>query len=325
MKLNITSINTALFIKLDELKTLNPSDTLFVLGNGFDLMHGVLSRYTDFRDSMSPHSQLREILEMYIASPMLWKDFEESLAHINAMAIHESANAFLDIFDAYDEDAQAADFFAAIDAASTPIHIIENELPTKFRKWVNSLRLPSDNKVLEGIIKHNSKFLVFNYTEFIQTLYGVMKENVCYIHGCRKNVNENLILGHSPDWQSEEDFIEYLPPENVTNLQMNYDAWQHVSYQLSDYNASTEKNTSNIIKSNKEFFISLSEIKNVVIIGHSLSKVDYAYFCQIKTCNSYPSNINWYISYHSNDDLHRIRGFVKCMDLYSNNIVLFKI
>ena len=31
------------------------------------------------------------------------------------------------------------------------------------------------------------KVLSFNYTEFIETLYGAKSKNVCYIHGCRKN------------------------------------------------------------------------------------------------------------------------------------------
>ena len=46
------------------------------------------------------------------------------------------------------------------------------------------------------------KVLCFNYTEFVEQLYGIPEENVCYIHGCRRKKKgrprERLVLGHMP-------------------------------------------------------------------------------------------------------------------------------
>jgi hypothetical protein len=40
-------------------------DTLFIIGNGFDLMHGVKSSYYDFRDTISPQHVIMSIKQIY--------------------------------------------------------------------------------------------------------------------------------------------------------------------------------------------------------------------------------------------------------------------
>lgn len=49
------------------------------------------------------------------------------------MAIPE----MLDAFDAYDSDAQMADYYAAIDMAMLPVDTITNELPKSFADGSN--------------------------------------------------------------------------------------------------------------------------------------------------------------------------------------------
>ena len=45
-------------------------DTLFVIGNGFNLMHGVPSSNYNFRDSISPRHILRSTMKEYIIKRM---------------------------------------------------------------------------------------------------------------------------------------------------------------------------------------------------------------------------------------------------------------
>lgn len=173
----------------------SPVTTLYVIGNGFDLAHGVPSSYSKFRDWLGKHSNLRKTLETYIKNDALWWNLEEALADLDldtpSMAIPE----MLDAFDAYDPDAQMADYYAAIDMAMLPVDTITNELPKKFRRWIESLKVDSSVKPLSGLVKPGAKYLDFNYTEFAETLYGA--KGVCYIHGSRKNRKAKLILGHS--------------------------------------------------------------------------------------------------------------------------------
>jgi len=182
---------------------LTDSDTsLFIIGNGFDLMHGVKSSYYNFRDSLGKDNSLRFALETYLNVEDLWADFEDALAHIDSGAMLDVVDMWLDDFDAFDLDAQAADFFAAIDTATGPSQTITHDLPRRFRMWVESLKVPDMSyRPLNEVIR-NSKTLNFNYTEFIEDLYGVGKNNVCYIHGCRRkekyHPKDKLIIGHIP-------------------------------------------------------------------------------------------------------------------------------
>jgi len=161
---------------------LTDSDTsLFIIGNGFDLMHGVKSSYYNFRDTLGKNNSLRFALETYLNVEDLWADFEDALAHINSGAMFGVVDMWLDDFDAYDPDAQAADFFAAVDTATGPSQTITHDLPRRFRMWVESLKVPDmAYRPLNKVIR-NSKTLNFNYTEFIEDLYGVPNNLMPYI------------------------------------------------------------------------------------------------------------------------------------------------
>lgn len=305
-----------------ELTSLNPRETLYVIGNGFDIMHGVPSRYSDFRDSMGKNNNLRWQLETYLKSDSLWNDFEEALAHINGSAMLGTVDMWLDNFNAYDEDAQAADFFAAIDIATSPATEIVQTLPIRFRKWVETLK-PTKEPLWIDVFKPESKYLNFNYTEFLETIYNIPSQAITYIHGCRKNKKQELILGHAPDVNEFDDWTPALPIPNYKSQRKAYmidSALEVASRALIDYDEATTKDTRTIIKNHCSFFSDLTDIKNIVVIGHSLSVVDYPYFKEIITKNN---NIaNWFISWHSSRDLENITAFAQSMNILDLQINL---
>ena len=188
-----------------EMDAIRPADNniLCILGNGFDLMHNVQSSYYAFRDSIGKNNSLRTTLELYLTPEDIWADFEDSLARFNvgAMASSELIEDWLDMFDAFDEDASVASFYMAAEWAAEPMRAIGDELPSRFRRWVDSLAVGTADRPLKELFR-NSKVLCFNYTEFVEMMYGVPSENVCYIHGSRKRRKghplEKLILGHLP-------------------------------------------------------------------------------------------------------------------------------
>lgn len=187
-------------IEKTDVSLINPNNSLYIIGNGFDLMHGVPSRYHSFRDSMGRHNELRNALETYIRKEDLWADFEESLAHLDDEAMLGTVNDWMDTFDVkdqFDDDFSAADFFLAAETATGPAQTIIRELPRRFRKWVCTLEPPNSEKPLDDILIKQSTFINFNYTEFLETIYGIPRKNVWYIHGDRREKKE-LILGHAP-------------------------------------------------------------------------------------------------------------------------------
>lgn len=58
--------------EVSDIDVISPATTLYVIGNGFDLAHGVPSSYSKFRDWLGRRSDLRETLETYIGNDALW-------------------------------------------------------------------------------------------------------------------------------------------------------------------------------------------------------------------------------------------------------------
>lgn len=307
--------------EVSDIDVSSPATTLYVIGNGFDLAHGVPSSYSKFRDWLGRRSVLRETLETCIRNDALWWNLEEALADLDldtpSMAIPE----MLDAFGAYDPDAQMADYYAAIDMAMNPVDTITNELPKKFRKWIESLSVDSSVKPLSGLVKPGAKYLNFNYTEFAETLYGA--KGVCYIHGSRKNRKAKLILGHS--------YKKYIPDVSVkmprfkdgfkrgmVNAAFD-DAMVHAGW----YDQATTKNSRQIIKEHESFFDGLSDIDAVIVIGHSLSEVDMEYFEKI--CSEIHSDAKWIFSCHDAGGLKAINAFVKAMAIGTDRVTIFRL
>ena len=298
-----------------------PAATLYVIGNGFDLAHGVPSSYSKFRDWLGRRSELRETLETYIRNDALWWNFEEALADLDLNTPSMAIPEMLDAFNAYDPDAQMADYYAAIDMAMSPVDTITNELPKRFRKWIESLNVDVSNKPLKNIVKPGAEYLNFNYTEFAETLYGA--KGMCYIHGCRKNHKEKLILGHSYKKLVSDPNVK-MPKfkdrfkRTMANLAFD-DAMVHAGW----YDQETTKNSRQIIKDHENFFNGLSDVETVVVIGHSLSEVDMEYFERI--CGEIRENSTWIFSCHDVNGLKAIDIFTKAMGIHSDRVVVFSL
>lgn len=309
-------------VDIASIRISSPDMTLYVIGNGFDLMHGVPSAYSDFRDSMGKRSELREALETYIQADDLWWNFEEALAHLDTTAMAYAVEDGLSLYNAYDADAQVADYYLAIDMGMAPADTITEQLPKRFRRWVETLRLPNDHKALGGLIAADAKCMVFNYTEFVETLYGA--KDVCYLHGSRKRKGDKLILGHS--YSAEVPNPDWKPPKYKDKFKRSMleaaldDAAEHVSW----YDDETTKNSLAIIEAHREFFEGLHAIDTVVVIGHSLSEVDWDYFKETIKQNADAASMQWIIGCHSAADLERIDRFASAMGIRAEQITVFR-
>lgn len=311
---------------LDKLEFNNPDHSLVVIGNGFDIMHGVKSSYWDFQKTIGKNSPLRFTMETYLdVDGDLWYNLEDSLGRLNYSMFLNPAilDMWLEDFGAYDPDAQAADFFAAVETAIGPTFTIPQELTPRFKKWVKTLKVESADRPF-SMLKGDYRVLSFNYTEFIENLYGAKFENICYIHGCRKHRGKGkaaLILGHVPGMEEEQWDKVQLKPIKFKNPYKRYifeSAMETAAREAAWYDDETTKKCDEIIKNHKDFFEGLSDIEEVFVMGHSLSEVDYPYFDEVaKKCNA-----KWFIGYHSYDDVLRLVAIVDRLKL--NDITVFR-
>lgn len=306
-----------------------PSKTLFIIGNGFDIMHGVRSSYWNFQETLGKNSELRFHLETYLQAENLWSNFEDSLSHLNAGMMLDVMDMWLDNFDAYESD-KASDFHCAIDTAMLPIQVLTDKLPKRFRAWVETLEA-NGNTPLKGLIAKDAWYLNFNYTDFLEQLYGVPENKIKYIHGCRKKSGRKkneLVLGHVPNVDYLKDYKpnRQMVPRYKKNPYRKYVLESAIEIGIANWISYYEKvftkHTPEIIMENELFFQSTTQIEQIIVIGHSLSEVDYPYFSEIVSRNR--GKAEWFIGYHNYDDLKHLVKFVNEMDLKNNKVNIFR-
>lgn len=318
-------------VTLDGAKPGGNERVLYAIGNGFDIMHRVKSSYADFGKTLGKNSNLRFYLENYLDVDDLWGDFEGALAKIRVDATCSDyiLDMWLDNMGAYDEDAGAAEFFAAAEMAAAPITELNHELKKRFGAWIRSLAVNTDDRPLSDLINPNALFLTFNYTEFVETMYGVDEEKVCYIHGCRRKKKgfprEELILGHMPGASDDQ----YVYKTNFSGIsrkhsQMVYDAQQTALRFVGEADDDLTKDCSEIIKKHKEFFDKTIDADHVITIGHSLYPVDWEYFAEVLNTVKDKDKLKWTFGCYSAADLERVESFVSEHNIPFDNIRIYR-
>ena len=311
---------------------LSGEKTLFILGNGFDLMHRVPSSYYAFRDTLGKRSQLRYALEDYIDVDDIWADFEYALAHFNIQGMCNPlvADTSLEMSGFYDDDPGAAEYYMAIEGIVWPLQVVVSELPSRFRKWIETLSVGTADRPLQSLFQ-GGKVLCFNYTEFVEQLYNVPKEEVCYIHGCRRkrkgHPKETLVLGHLPQ-ESDDAFSiniqgKWMPkhPGKRALIEMVLDEAVQLAMQCDE---ALMKNCQENIKKHRAFFDGLSDIEEIVCIGHSFAPVDLDYFSEIIRTHASPKEIRWRFGCFGLRDLINLTNMVKILGLDRDQVQVFR-
>ena len=145
-------------------------------------------------------------------------------------------------------------------------------------------------------------FLSFNYTETLESIYNITRNNIRYLHGRRKS-NDKLIVGHCNNIDGEN----YLPKDPAI---YEYQAYRGIA----DIVNGERKNVTDIILNNNDFWQQLFNIDKVVVYGHSLSDVDRPYFKQV--ANSKKQASEWYFSIYYHNPQKRIKEIGKVLNMY---------
>ncbi len=200
----------------------------------------------------------------------------------------------------------------AVEAAAAPMANLVNNLQPTFRRWIERLEVGTDDRPLNGLIHPQGKVLDFNYTEFIETLYGV--KEVCYIHGSRKK-KKKLILGHKPG-AAGNFHQKNRKPQNYRQAMIDV-AQDNVFDLIGQYDKDLTKDSQEIIKNNQAFFDGLACTEQIVVIGHSISLVDWDYFIEV---NKKASNAHWCFGIYGLNDLRNMAELVKSLNIKNYDI-----
>lgn len=267
---------------------------LYVIGNGFDLHHGIPSSYRAFgRFVQRTDSETFEKAEQFLFSDEeLWADFENNLAGLEPEEIIDEASQFLVSYAADDwSDAFHHDYQNSIEEITTALSAGLHEL---FVQWLATLPAPSA-PAHPIKIDPASLFLNFNYTPTLQTIYGVPSSHILHIHGQLGGAPDEIILGHGwempqprrprpADPMEDDDF-----DDRDTRI---IEGEAHINA----YFKKTFKPTAKILERHATMFQGLSNIDEVWVMGHSMSDVDQPYFAALR--DHVAPSARWTVSYY---------------------------
>ncbi len=263
-------------------------NTLYFLGNGFDLFHGLNTKYEDFHKWLIQYSYddfVHYMEKMFPVldngEPMLWKDFETALGSADPMEVH---NAFFQGVDDgwYNEDVQ--------NRVPERIRIQLEKIPGLLREWIKSISFEDVPMLIN--LSSQSLYLSFNYTQLLESIYHIPQKQILHIHGSLDNINP-LITGHNSFYS-----------EDISNDNTNVEiSTRLISYELNRL----KKPVDDILKKHHDFFDSIVDIRNIVVFGHSLSMIDRSYFTEV--FHRVDNDARWYFVVHSK----KAMGTIECL------------
>ena len=279
---------------------------LVVLGNGFDLHHGLRTSYGHFAKfaGQEAPTTYQLLSQLFLASSehmdlqrpsqneeeaflaQCWSQFEASLGLIDDLEFEERSR---DNISEYMEELGMEEYIVDefIDNISDVLDV--------FRRWVASIDLPT-HLGQKFSFQEDSKFINFNYIESLEAIYGVDAARIFYIHG-RRFTADRLIVGHDvhpPQARSKHDLpdVQYNP--------------------FYGYLRRTRKPVEDIVPKLQEWLCFHGKYDQVSVRGHSLGPVDYPYFETLVT--ALPDAM-WSFSYHTTEDQEAIRNLVQALGL----------
>jgi hypothetical protein len=254
------------------------ADRLYIIGNGFDLHHGIKSSYWAFGEFLRvTDPDTFQVVERYFdTSDDFWSNFEERLAYFDAETLIEDASEFLVGYGADDwSDSYHHDYQYQIDRA---VQAISRTMRTHFAAWIRQLVIPAPADVAElhVAIDPAATFLNFNYTSSLQCLYGVPESHILHIHGSGLDQEADLVLGHG--WEPQENLDPYRFERDPEAADTRVIEGQSI---IDRYFKDTFKPTLQIILANRAFFSSLTQTSEIWVMGHSLADVDLPYLEEV--------------------------------------------
>lgn len=270
--------------------------TLYLLGNGFDMAHGLHTSYADLY-TIAATSRLSntgtDLADFLDDNNVIWGDFEEGLSHIDLRHIAEEHFEGPDYMSDSEDDRQGV-----LDRAETLLDEIIGGISDCFEIMARRANeelagfdqddpsSASAGKPLpypEDFLAPGDRAITFNYTSTLEALYDRPRDfEILHIHG---HVEEggDLIFGYGKEDEGVTAALDVgsepfgHAPDPSEELQMDLDPYiekQKVAA-LRCYRALKKPLQ---VDKLKRFLGSCDGIEDVVVLGQSMSDVDIPYF-----------------------------------------------
>lgn len=270
------------------------SNTLYIIGNGFDLHHGIPSQYKQFGEYVKKTDQmLYDLIEENLAfDKSFWNEFESRLATLDTEDLLANLDVGLASYGADDwSDSYHHNFQQEVARIVTSL---STELQSTFTEWIMQLPIPDRTVISDNLLSldKSARYLNFNYTPTLQSVYDIPNNQVLHIHGSVNDPHESFILGHGYVPENLDPYRDISNPEDTDTR------WIEGRIEADSYFKRTFKETGSVIESYKSEFEALSSIDYIIVLGHSLSDIDMPYLKEIVS-NINVNTTRWTIAYRS--------------------------
>ena len=305
---------------------------LYIIGNGFDLAHGLPTKYSDFygwlRDTHYEMNNsndctffvgiIDQIFEHTFNNVDLWSDFENALGNLDINKFIKTivnCNIIEDIEDeCYNDRGYLREQVENEVSYIFTQHGLDN-MRTMFQKWV--LNIPNYEAVqpyfTDEDIENTGLFLTFNYTDTLERVYKINPKQVLHIHGYVNQPDSDIIVGHESEYSLEDC---KLTEKDLFSINLD------VFSPLFDSINSLKKDTQQIIQKNKKWFDDLKkyQIQEIHLYGLSFGEIDDAYYKEIY--KQLP-NIKWVFAVYDDRNISYIQNFVDRIGISHENCSAF--
>lgn len=263
---------------------------LFIIGNGFDMAHGIKSSYEDFHKYLDRNYEEKDCFYPELITMPDGDEFfneDENVTFIKTVISNiegdtwsklEESLGYLELSDFFEEVSDLKDIYNNEDISRNICNALL-ETPNYFSEWIDEDIDLSDIKVKEGfknLISIDDLFLSFNYTGTLEEIYEI--KNVCHIHGCN-SCGDKLLLGHG---NFNNSFSSRVPigAENY----------------ISKLYTGLIKDTCGAIKKHQDFFNKITnKIESIYSYGFSFGEVDLIYIKEILSKLD-TKKVTWYFN-----------------------------
>ncbi|MEG2943323.1 MAG: AbiH family protein [Enterococcus sp.] len=179
---------------------------LIIIGNGFDLHHGIKSGFADFYNSSFMSEDIKNVYEIMteqLRSGYSWYDFEEEYRKLIEVESDILGNKGYDGKTLGLTEGNLKIYKPRIDM----INYIFQSIFQQFIQYLKSTLHDSknnpnfrDDSCLQSILDETDQIINFNYTSTLSDIYDVPENKIIFVHGSLKK--NNPILGHSNYYDS---------------------------------------------------------------------------------------------------------------------------
>ena len=279
---------------------------VYIIGNGFDKYHGLPSSYSDFRIWLETNNPdlLKDLTEVWDnRADMLWSDFEQALGNLdfyNFIHRYKDYNIKKRLTEAqifYKEHPELPPnlYFHPLQEKLRPL---VKSIQLAFQSWITDLNSTLSNIKPKLALDKSASYITFNYTDTLESVYGIDLLNILHIHGRASN-GDNLIFGHRKTSHQIEYEIEQMHLgaswRDINDIALELSAlWKNVDYNLFTVTPA---------------FKLLENVNEINIYGYSFNNIDSEYMNELWE-RTYKNKPHWNISIHSDNDKERVIQFL---------------